>query len=282
MINDLTFVMPSRNDNYSCRDRGNQDEQIKKVMLSIRSAERNFPGSKFILVEFCPLPGKPRYKDILPKTNGLKILTLGKDLDKVLLEDSQIPSMNFYEHLSKHMGIGISETEYFIVINQETILPSLGKEGLLGALREGTITLSYKCKVSYDLIDNSVDDIIDMFEKEETPTVTEKGAWGNGDFLGMSKKTYCDIGGLLMAHQNWGVDNEILLRAGLSNMEPLAARGPFNFSRNYSFYCLDHVTDGQDRPFVGNCANPWAIGAKPISKEIVERLDEFVEEITEL
>jgi hypothetical protein len=150
------------------------------------------------------------------------------------------------------------------------------------ALYEGAITLAYKCKVSYDLIDNSIDDIIDMFEREETPTVTEKGAWGNGDFLGMSKKTYNEIGGLLMAHQNWGVDNEILLKAGLMNMDPLAGRGPHNFSRNYSFYCLDHVTDGQSRPFVGDVSNPWGIGAKPISREIVERLNEFVEEITEL
>ena len=47
-MKDLTFIMASRNDNYSCRDREDQNEQLKKVMLSIRSAQRSFPGSKFV------------------------------------------------------------------------------------------------------------------------------------------------------------------------------------------------------------------------------------------
>lgn len=275
--------MASRNDNYSCRNRDNQDEQLKKVMLSIRSAQRSFPGSKFILVEYSPLPDKPRYKDILPKMEDVRIVTIGNGIAKVLLEDSQLPAMNFYEHLGKDYGINHCTTAHFIVINQETILPTKSRNQLVTSLQEGCIALAYKCKVSYDLIDQSVDEIIDLFEKDETvPPVTEVGVWGNGDFLGMSKDLYYEIGGLKMAHQNWGIDNEILLRAGLVNMNTLGSNGPHKFSRNYSFFCLDHETDGKNRPFVGNTSDPWAHSAKPISPEIVESLDQYIEEVVEL
>ena len=213
----------------------------------------------------------------------VKIVTIGNGIDKVLLEDSELPAMNFYEHLGKDYGVKHCDTEYFIVINQETILPTKSTDLLITSLQEGCISLAYKCKVSYDLIDLDVDGVIDLFENDETvPPITEVGVWGNGDFLGMSKDLYNEVGGLKMAHQNWGIDNEILLRAGLVNMNTLQSNSSHKFSRNYSFFCLDHQTDGKDRPFVGNTTDPWAHSAKPISPDIVQTLDDYIEEVISL
>ena len=100
----------------------------------------------------------------------------------------------------------------------------------------------------------------------------------------LSKELYTKIGGLLMAHQNWAIDNEILLRSGLLEMNTLTSKTNIQFTRPYEIICPQHETDGLGRPFVGDTSDPYAKNAKLISQNIVDKINDlyYIEKVEEL
>ena len=280
----ITFILPTRNDEYSCSSDNREEEQIKKILLPIISSKINFPNSKFIIVEYCPLPNKKSIKELLKdRINNIKIVTIKNDLQNDLENDLANKKMNFYEHVSKHIGILIADSEYVCVLNQDVILSNKNTNFLLDNLKDNKICLAKKCKITYDCMKMEIKDIL-LNVYNNNYSYTEVGLWGNGDFLMLSKQLYTNVGGLLMAHQNWAIDNEILLRSGLSEMNSLASNTDIQFVRPYDIICPQHITDGLDRPFVGDVSDPYARNAKLISQNIVDKINnlDYIEKIENL
>lgn len=273
MNNQITFILPTRNDEYSCSMQNKEEEQAKKVLLPILSSKKYFPNSKFIIIEYCPLKDKKPLKEILQgKIENVEIVTLKQELSFDLDIDFSIKKMNFYEHVSKHIGVLLAETDYVCVLNQDVVLTKFNTEELLSELKQNKVCLAKKCKVTYECMNLEVEQIIEKINNRDFP-YTEVGLWGNGDFLMLSKDLYNKMGGLLMAHQNWAIDNEILLRAGLRNMENIQSVSEIQFSRPYEIVCPDHITDGLGRPFIGDVSDPFAMNAVLISPSIVEKIN---------
>jgi hypothetical protein len=284
MTESITFILPTRNDEYSCSSENKEEEQIKKILLPIISSKINFPNSKFIIVEYCPKPDKKSIKELLKnKINNVKIVTIKNNLQHDLENDFTNKKMNFYEHVSKHIGILVSDTKYICVLNQDVILSNKNINILLDNLKQDKICLAKKCKISYDCMKLEIKDILSNVYNNNYP-YTEVGLWGNGDFLMLSKELYTKIGGLLMAHQNWAIDNEILLRSGLLEMNTLTSKTNIQFTRPYEIICPQHETDGLGRPFVGDTSDPYAKNAKLISQNIVDKINDlyYIEKVEEL
>jgi hypothetical protein len=273
MTDQITFILPTRNDEYSCSSENKEEEQTKKILLPILSSKKYFPNSKFIVVEYCPHENKKTIKELLSgKVENVKIITIDKQLQEDLEKDFDNKKMNFYEHVSKHIGVLIADTKYICVLNQDVCLTNKNIQEILNSLEQNKICLARKCKITYESMKLSLSEMIENIEKNIYP-YTEIGMWGNGDFLMMSKDLYSSIGGLLMAHQNWAIDNEILLRAGLTNMDALSSRSQVKFCRPTDIVCPDHVTDGHGRPFIGDVSDPFARNSRKISEEIVNNIN---------
>lgn len=282
----ITFILPTRNDCYSCSGPQAWEEQKKKILLPILSSKMSFPGSKFIVVEYCPYDWTPRVAEVIShNVNGVSVVTVGNNIDKHLKEDIKVKgTLNFYEHVAKHIGVILAKTKYVCVLNQDVILPEENVGNLLNALENGNVCLAKKCKIPYDAIERGVFDILSgvRFKRWE---YTEVGLWGNGDFLMLSKEKYFEMGGLLLAHQNWAIDNEILFRNGLVDMHTLQSRNPMvTFSRPYEIVCLDHKTDGLERPFVQDTSDPYGRTAQLISPWIRKNINDlfYVEDVVTL
>ena len=284
MTDQITFILPTRNDEYSCSSNNKEEEQIKKILLPILSSKKYFPNSKFIVVEYCPYEDKKSIKELLyKKVENIKIVTIDKQLQYDLEKDFDNKKMNFYEHVSKHIGVLIADTKYICVLNQDVCLTNKNKDEIISNLMLNKICLARKCKISYDSMKLDISDLLENIENNFYK-YTEIGFWGNGDFLMMSKELYNNVGGLLMAHQNWAIDNEILLRAGLTDMHSLTSNSSIKFCRPTDIVCPDHITDGKGRPFIGDVSDPFAKNSIKISDQIVNNINslKYIKKIEEL
>ena len=266
----ITFVMASRNDGYSCLSKNDENEQRYKIEVTINSAMMSFPNSKFILVDFCPIEGKKRLNELVSAYTNLKVVTVKPQLLIDLQNKCPNEFMNFYEFVAKHIGQFFVETDNIIFVNQDTILIDKDVQSVVNDIRDDKIVVAWKDKIDYSYMNYDILSLYLLCNNDNHPIIKEHGAWGNGDFLGISKKLYNDIGGYAMVHQNWATDNEILWRVGLKDMITLETSGNIQITRPYSFFCLDHITDGwgrsrEEQDFV------------KISPEIVSRLIDYVE-----
>lgn len=242
---DITFVLASRNDGYACVNQDWQQEQIKKIENCIYSSEKTFLNRKFILLDYNPPKNTKQLKEIFTQYKNLKIITLSEDLQKDLDNDNKNGKINFYEFVAKHIGSLFVNTKYIIFINQDLIFPQENSELLVNSLRMGEINLAFRCKVDYSLVNLPVDYVYNVCHSPFKPQIKVYDIYGNGDFLGIEKDKYNKIGGYLLSHQNWAVDNEILYRLGLDNMHPITMKkGVINkIVRNYFAISLDHPED---------------------------------------
>lgn len=270
---DITFIMASRNDGYACSVLNNwQEEQYKKINCCIHSASETFPNSKFILIEPDPPEQNKKFKDLFFYEN-LKIITINKKLHEDLKLKSNGLDLKFYEFVYKHIGALLCETEYLVFINQDLIFPKARSDVFLNSLRSGEINICNRLKIDYNLINLETKKLYNLVNSMFKPKINSVDIFANGDFLALKKDKYLSCGGYLLAYQNWAVDNEILDRLGLENLQTMSMRkGVVNkISRNYDVYLLDHPVDynGALRP-----RNDFFI---PIDSEIVNNLLKYVE-----
>lgn len=274
---DITFILGSRNDGYACKNLDWQEEQIKKIETCIYSSEKTFPNRKFILLDYNPPKQNKKLSELFFKYKNLKIITLDEQLQIDLDLDNKEPKISFYEFVAKHIGTFFCDTENMIFINQDLIFPETGKQELIQSIRNGEVNLAYRCKVDYNFIDLPIEKIYDVCNWDNPPHIRIYDISGNGDFLGIKKKTYEESGGYLLCHQNWSVDNEIIHRIGLESFELMTTRKdcPLKIVRNYRTFSLDHPEDthGKIRKRGENFV--------PISKHIIEKLRTYVTDIVE-
>lgn len=274
---DITFILASRNDGYACINNNWEEEQIKKIENCIYSSEKTFPNRKFILLDYCPPKNNKPLKELFTQYKNVKVITLSDQLQVDLNNDNKQDKINFYEFVAKHIGSLFVQTKYIIFINQDLIFPQENSEILINSLRADEINIAFRCKIDYGLINLPVDYLYNLCNSPLKPQIKVYDVYGNGDFLGISKEKYQKIGGYLLSHQNWAVDNEILFRLGIEDMHPVSMKkGVINkISRNYFTISLDHPED--------------AIGASRkrgedfvlISNEIIKNIKNYIVDIVE-
>jgi len=274
---DITFVLSSRNDGYACVNTDWQQEQIRKIENCIYSSEKTFPNRKFILLDYNPPSNNKKLKDIFTQYKNLKIITLSDQLQTDLNSDNKQQKINFYEFVAKHIGSLYVETKYIIFINQDLIFSKENSEILVNSLRSDEINIAFRCKIDYSLINLPVDYVYNICNSNLRPQIKVYDIYGNGDFLGISKEKYNKIGGYLLSHQNWAVDNEILYRLGLDNMHPITMKkGVINkIVRNYHAIALDHPEDPT------GAARKRGEDYVLISNDIVKNLKNYITDIVE-
>lgn len=274
---DFTFIMASRNDGYACSNKNWKSEQIKKIESCIYSSEKTFPDRRFILLDYNPPEENEKLSDIFKNYKNLKVITIDKKLQYDLDNDNQGKKVSFYEFVAKHLGSLYCETENIIFINQDIIFPTEGSEKLVESVRMGKINLSYRCKVDYSLINLPINKLYDLCNSPFKPDIKQYDVYGNGDFLAIKKEKYEKIGGYLLSHQNWAVDNEIIYRLGVQEMHNLSMKkGVINsVERSYKMFSLDHPEDphGATRTRGENFI--------PISYDIIKNLKSYVSDVKE-
>lgn len=242
---DFTFILSSRNDLYACYTEDKELEQIKKIENCIYSSEKTFPNRKFILIDYNPPDDRKSLKDIFSSYNNVRIVKILPALQEALEKENKNGKIGFYEFVAKHIGSILSDTPNLVFINQDLVFPVRGREELIETTRQGKVNIAFRCKVDYNLINLGVPELYNLVNSQIPLQVKQYDVYGNGDFLAISKEKYNNIGGYLLSHQNWAVDNEILYRLGLENMHPVSMRkGVINeIVRTYATISLDHPED---------------------------------------
>jgi hypothetical protein len=272
---DFTFILASRNDGYACLNQDWQQEQIKKIECCIYSSEKTFPNRKFILLDYNPPKQNKKLKELFSNYKNLKIITINENLQNDLNADNKEGKISFYEFVAKHIGSLYCETENMVFINQDLVLPENKKDIFAESVRSGEINIAYRCKVDYNLINLSTHKLYDLCNSPFAPTIKQYDVYGNGDFLAIKKEKYEKIGGYLLSHQNWAVDNEILLRMGLEQYEPVTMKkGVINkIVRHYYAFSLDHPED------TTGAARKRGENFIPISSTIINNLKSYVVDV---
>jgi hypothetical protein len=272
---DFTFILSSRNDGYSCVNKPWEDEQRKKIENCIYSSEKTFPNRKFILLDYNTPKQNKKLSDLFKGYKNLKIISVGQKLQDDLNADNKEKKITFYEFIAKHLGSLFCETENMIFINQDLVFPLKNRELLINSIRNNEVNVAFRCKVDYNLINLSVEKLYDLCNSPFSPQIKIADVYGNGDFLGIKKEKYESLGGYLLSHQNWAVDNEILYRLGLTNMHPIQqkADSAMKIVRNYATISLDHPEDpiGVERK--------KGEDFKRIDANIISNLKSYIEEI---
>lgn len=275
---DITFILSSRNDGYACNKDSWQQEQYNKINCCIYSAQKTFPNSKFILVEYCPPQQNKRFKEMFSNYSNLTILSLNEQLQNDLNNDSSIGRINFYEFVSKHIGSLYAKTKYIVFINQDLIFPMETSQEFLNSLRNDEINIAFRNKIDYNLINLKTEQLYDCLHSFFAPTTLTVDIYANGDFLAINKDIYQQIGGYLLCHRNWGIDNEILERVGITDLNHLSTKpdSKYKVNRVYKTFLLNHPIDQvqNDRPRDFNFTK--------IGLNITENVERYIQEITEL
>jgi hypothetical protein len=273
---DITFILASRNDGYACNKDNWQFEQYNKINCCIYSAQKTFPESKFILIEYCPPKQNKRFKEMFSNYSNLTILTLNESLQEDLDKDNSGGKINFYEFISKHIGSMYVKTKYIVFINQDLFFPLETSEHFLESLRKDEINIAYRNKINYNLINLKTEQLYDCLNSVFCPNTINIDIFANGDFLAINKNIYNEIGGYLLCHRNWGVDNEILERVGVVDLNKLTLKNDskYKINRVYKTFLLDHPAEINDRPRDFNFTK--------ISSNIIKNVEKYIEEILEL
>lgn len=274
---DITFILTSRNDGYACNKQNWEYEQFNKINCCIYSAQKTFPNCKFILVEYCPPRQNKRFKEIFSHYSDVTIITLNEKLQQDLDMDSKVGKIGFYEFVSKHIGSIYAKTKYIIFINQDLIFPKFTSQEFLDSLRNDEINIAFRNKIDYNLINLKTEQLYDCIHSVFKPSIVNIDIYANGDFLAINKQIYEQLGGYLLCHRNWGVDNEILERIGIDNLQNLNIKNNLGFKINrvYQTFLLNHPIDEtqNDRPRDFNFTK--------IGFDIIQHLERYVEEVVE-
>jgi hypothetical protein len=261
----LSWVLTSRDDNFGGNCEGVENYTMRRLEVTIGSIISLNVESEIIVVDFCPLPDRPisKYIGNLP----VKIITVKPELLDVLKEDCPEPKMNFYEYVAKHIGSTKATGDYLILCNPDNIFPKVNFDEVIEDLKKGYIVRAVRCEIDRSYAKDTILQLVNMANKDEFEVMGRFNT-AAGDFTAISKEAYQKLGGYLMLHGNWHLDNEFLSRAKLLGYE---------VSVPYTHYHLNHEESIINRATLDTTKkNTDFANFKPINKKIIEELDKYV------
>jgi hypothetical protein len=260
----ISFVMTTRNDGYGGEVNDKRNfiaDRLNLTCNSIRAlaVEKNI-NAEIIVVEYAPPADRPRLKELI---TGVRIITVGTKLDDLLKEDHLDFRIPFYEYVGKDIGIKKARHEYIVVCNPDNILPGFGWHHVENDLKHG-MSRGYRLEIDRGNIGESPEILIRKANERLLPFFMIS-ICAAGDFVAFHKDIYTQVGGYDMLHGGWGIDCAIVHK--------VAAMGIY-VGMQYFHYHVNHDNSiGEGRYPILQYS-----GYKPISRHIVEKFDDFIEE----
>lgn len=256
----ISWVLTSRDDGYESE--GVENYTMKRLNFTLGSIYALGFDSEVILVEFCPGLNDISLKD---KVNHypVKVITVKRELLDLLQEESTPLKLPFYEYLAKDIGIKKAKGEYIIVCNPDNIFPSTNFDEAIKDMEKGYIVTGMRNEIDKEYANLDMPTLLKMAQNGEFK-VMQGFTTASGDFMGLQRQLYAKIGGFLMVHGNWHLDNEFVDRTRLSG---------YGISMPYSYYHLNHnqgCKGAEGRP------KNWQ-EFKPISRNILNKIEEFID-----
>jgi len=256
----ISWILTSRDDGYS----GNTVRRLNVTIASILALDKD---SEIVVVDFCP-EGK-LLKDSLSYL-PVKFVTVNRGLLKLLQEESK-SDMSFYEYLAKDIGSKKASGDKFIFCNPDNIFPSTNFDEVKKDIEAGFIVRAMRLEIPEDCLELDNEALINAANKDEF-VVMNRFSTAGGDFTGMNKEIYEKLGGYYLAHGSWHLDNLILAKAGLNGYEISSPYSHFHINHINSVVNNEVLAEREKEGFNTDWQN-----FKPISKKILDRIDEFIQ-----
>ena len=259
----ISFVLATRNDGYGGELEGVENFTMKRLEITVNSILALGVDSEIIVIDFCTDDNKKPVKDFVSHL-PVRVITLKRNLLTLLQEDGKT-NLVFYECLSKDIGIKKAKGEYIITCNPDNIFPSINFDRVLADIEKGLIVRAIRLEIDKNYGKLNISTLIEKANKNDF-NILSKWETAAGDFTGFRKDIYFSIGGYRLLHGNWHLDNEFIDRVKSLGFEVFYP---------YSHYHLNHT----DSIYAFQKDKNWQ-NFRSISKEILNRIDEFICEET--
>lgn len=261
----ISWVMASRNDGYG----GNSMQRLRITLSSIFS----LPDSEVILVEFCRRPQDGSLMDEVKDFMGDRLRIIAVDCALLdLLHADSTKNMGFYEHLAKDIGIRRANGELIIACNPDNIFPLVNFDEAVSDMEKGLIVRAMRNEIARDNVNKPISDLLSSGESGDFQVI-QRFSTAAGDFTGMKKSIYKEIGGYALVHGSWHLDNLLLSQAQMNGYEVSAPYSHFHINHEQSVTDSKTLSDKKSAGF----DTDW-VNFKPISKNILNRIGEFIKE----
>lgn len=230
----FSWILSTRNDLYGGEVPGVPNPTMKRLIVTVESILR-LPGEhEVIVVDFCSSGPVAAYLTDYP---SVKVVTVKKEAIDLLQAESGDERLTFYEYLAKDIGVKTSKGDYLIICNPDNVFPAKMFDLVETAREKGYIARAARYEIDRDILTEDVKEIVDRGDTGEFIIMGEFMT-AAGDFTGISRKTYNKLGGYLMVHGNWHLDNEFIKRA---------MKAGHTVSLAYKHYHINH-DDAIDSP----------------------------------
>lgn len=254
----ISWILTTRNDQYGGQVEGVINATMKRLRITVESISRLKGEHEIVVVDFGSIG---TVSNFLTDYN-VKNVWIHPDAVDALIDENDDKNMSFYEYVAKDIGIMHSEGNNIIICNPDNIFPERDFEFVEQALDMGYIVRAKRYEIDRDILLENINEIVDRGETGEFKVIGEfLGA--AGDFTAIKRKHYDELGGYLMVHGNWHLDNELLERALQKGMK---------IANVYKHYHINH-DDAIDSPLKNK---DWK-NFKPISKQTLRRVYELAQ-----
>ena len=259
----ISFIATARNDGYGGEVIEGNNFLVDRIMITLASMKKLPVESEFLLVEYNPPSDKPRLKELL-EGSGIRIVTLNPQLHTDLIADNTNYRIPFYEYVAKEIGIRLAIHEHILICNPENIFPSFRWEYVEEDLDKG-IARAVRREIVRTSIKMNFDELINLANKDLLPYfLTSYSA--AGDFIGLTKTMYNDLGRYKQLHGGWGIDCDLVHEASKRKI-PSGYR-----------YVHFHINHDNAITEVRYPIYKTLDLYKPISQNIVDKFDSYIME----
>lgn len=228
-LSDVSWIMTTRNDGHGGTCPGVDNPTMARFRATCKSIQLNAPNDEIVVVEYAPFPTVPPVKSFVEDVPNLTVFTLRPEFHDLISSDSSA-DLPFYEFVAQDIGSKMAHGKYLIFVCPDNIFPSARLDTVYEGMRANQIMQAKKYDIKREFLQMDMDELI---RKTDFPHL-HRARGAAGDFTGVARHIYEEVGGYRLVHTNWYVDIDLVFR--------MMERG-YEAKMVYIHYHIDH-----DRP----------------------------------